>query len=606
MNHYELKNNIKLLTYENAPFDIGINFSNFGYIYDPKNNVGFLHFMEHLICEIVQIILPNTMCEAYTSPNNMFFKITFIDNNNIEEKLTKTLTCFFNNDGINIDYKYVNFKLEKKIRKHIYNEKQYRFKFEKIIKDPLFFIISGYIYPGGNGDDIQFDINLAEKFLRNINTNNIVVINKDTKYTDLIKEFLTKIKNNNSPSIYIEYSFPKQTIKNSILLFGIPSNDYLYTILIPLKKRYLIAMLYYKFFYNFNFYYTIFNKTIGITFIFQKQIEFYNSIYEIVNDTNESVVKNVFEKIEFDRFIDDYLVMIPYMNIIPIISDINSMIIDKNAILSFKSIIKRNFNKYNTCLINIPYNKHINNTFDKNGNPFFYAETIFCEKFISFNEIQSMRYFKTFFNLSICNINNIACFLCSKSESFQNEKELVIRLINPKNLYFENDNIYVYNPFNKINIEFYFKFFIIFLITDCFLDINELILLCQTQILNIQYNTEFSAIKNIDITKKKIFITSPYNFLAVFFKSDDIENNKYFQFEFCKELKNKCITYVPILIKHFNFYYYFILTDFPIKAKNICEKFLNKHNILNVLFIISHKGKNNFEQLYRSKFISFK
>lgn len=612
----KLDNGIKILYMPNYEYNMSIGFLNFGFnVSFSYKKIGIVHFMEHILCTILQKILKNNI-SAFTTFEQMYInfeKYIKLDNNIID----KIINVLYLDNKIHIDDKYLSKHDIKNIRHHIHNEMTYRI-IEKSSRGDLFlYLLSGYDYIGGSGFDIEYNVKLFNKILSLISTKNTVFITKNKNIYNYLQIRLKNIKKSSINKIIINYKLPKQKYKNekSTLLLSISKIFYTVTIFIPMNKMSLIGMFIISNFINRNIIIYTFNDKISIsiyrytmnsllmTLILLKEKENSYNIYIDENDID------IFRQcILYSRYIDTF-------NILNIILKTKSCDYFKKEIDYTIDLIANSYNKYDSFFLNIPLlsKNYIYNNKTISDFKIFQSEIILDIPKKSINNI-----YHTFINKpksvtisDFTNDINVCFFLFSECK--YEIKENGIELTNFKNVYIENKN-YVLNIefyFDKLPLYVYYKYILLFVLTNIFSSLYDIIEYYY-YVKSIYYNPNYvnlnSFNSNIQFKRKIINIQTEYNFVTCFIKFDkiiDMENNNYIIniiSIISNELISKFLIYL-ISYKEVNKYLFITsLTSNPNKASKIYQKLFSKLKIKDYLLIISNESTIiNIDELIKSK-----
>ncbi|AAC97620.1 ORF MSV056 putative vaccinia G1L metaloprotease homolog, similar to GB:X76267 [Melanoplus sanguinipes entomopoxvirus] len=613
----KLNNGIKIIYKPNYENNMSIGFLEFGHNVEfSYKKIGIVHFIEHIISYILQKILKQNV-SAFTSFQEMYINFEKFDiiNPNI---LDKIIDLLFLNNKIHIDGKYLTKYDIKYIRHHINNEMEYR-TINNYSRGFLFiYLLSGYDYAGGTGFDIKYDIVLFNKLLSLISTKNMVFISSDKNVYNYLISKLRSIKKSPKSKIIIRYNLPKQQIKNaqSTLLVSITELYYTATIFIPMDKSSLIgAFIMCNFLFN-DFMMNTFNDKIAIsiykhtmnnliavlTFLKKKE-----NLYELVIDKNDVYI--FYQCILYNDYIDTF-------NIFDILSKTNSCEYFKNDIQHTLDLIVNSYNKYDSFFLNIPFFNKYNLYNDKTILDYNIFKT---EVVLNIPNFALDKFTSTIYKIPLqllmkdfTNDTNVCFFLFSDC-SYQLTKDGII-MQNFKNVYIDNKYYILHHSFyfDKIPISIYLKYILLFLLTNIFSSLYDIITYYH-YIKILYYNSNYVTINsfrsNIHLDSKIINIKTEYNFIVCLINIE-ISNFKNINFlinEISHTLISKFLIY---LVKYHiinNFLVAEAITNNPNKSSKICQKIFAKHKIQNYIIVVSNKSKTiNVDELIKSKVIMYK
>ncbi|CCU56160.1 metalloprotease (Cop-G1L) [Choristoneura rosaceana entomopoxvirus 'L'] len=605
----------------NNDFLINIGINNFGQnlsIFYKQYKL--IHFIEHILVSLlIKYTGKYALWNGYTNTNNM----NIYYDNIIDIPYNKIITAIinlFNDDGIYIDNKIINDEYLKNENIILNNEKRFRLLTDMYEINPILYLLTNDVYLEGNKKKFNIDVKYINEILKTIEPKNIIFYTSNIDFFNILYPRLNKIKFNRINNTYIDryLSLPiyKSNFDNSIYVFSFDNNNRKYSITVKfnLSKYAIIGYLIDKYYYNKLSIINLFSdKIISISTYFLTSDAMYKSLS--YNQTNEIISFDELPEIENLNF-DDYIILNEYFDIISIHNDIKNKNINKYSLQYNKYIdyIKNSSLDINKFYLHIPNELYLNNEFDINNIPVFKSETLFSNKIdLNYNNISiNNNINNNINNIEILNVdrNNILFFINTNEDNFMIKNDKIL-LYNTKNIYKVNKDIYVINNnYTYPKICFYYKYFIIYFFSNQFLHIDEAIDF-------VKYKTNFNLLNNdslkynfntnIIISNKTINIKTDYNFIVALYPLRYIDKKTYYIHiaSITDYLRNYGLIYSPLVEFDKDLFYLFLITDSPLETEQYLRNILNnKFKIMNIITIISTKGKFNTKQLL-NKYIKF-
>ncbi|BAO49544.1 putative vaccinia G1L metaloprotease [Alphaentomopoxvirus acuprea] len=609
MNYIISNNGIKILYTEDYENYLSICFLRFGLSNEIYDQLGIIHFIEHIITELLEDILPNDIIvTATTSYNFMTIEISTINGYISYRYIKFILNTLFNESNIFINNKYITNSIIKRVKYHIQNEYKYRILLDKYFPNPLNLLIFGSAYIGGTGLNIDIDINYFNSILKQINTEDILII---TNQKDIFNSLISDINNIKRKMIKHkknkDITINKSNNKNSVLLYSL-GKYYMFTVLIELNRYNIIGVLLDQYCLFKKIVSFIYNNILCINYLFMFASELIDYLSYIINFNENNIInlddmKYEYNTLVINDYFYDYLTYLPYIDIRDIIANINNNDISmyNKEYNSYLLSIKNNINNRNKFFLTTPYNGLLNNMKDRNNQDLFYTET----RLQLYNNVTLLpkRYTKDI-NIPLHQLNNIYFIISCNEKKIDIENNNII-LKQPDNVYTYDNKIFsintYYNTSHSINL--YEKYFLFYLFTNTFIDLDTLIIEFKKKyVINLDGYTIIKN-ENIIISNKIINIKTEFTFVVLFLKypkSIKLITN------LGRLLVNKHLIYVIHNYHNGDKYYLFIITDNPIKVEKLSRKYFNNNYIINIFSIISLRGKSNYDELNSSKLILFK
>ncbi|CCU55860.1 metalloprotease (Cop-G1L) [Choristoneura biennis entomopoxvirus] len=601
----------------NNDFLINIGINNFGQnlsIFYKQYKL--IHFIEHILVSLlIKYTGKYAFWNGYTNTNNMniyYDNIIDIPYN----KIITAIISLFNDDGIYVDNKIINDEYLKNENIILNNEKRFRLLTDMYEINPILYLLTNDVYLEGNKKKFNIDVKYINEILKTIEPKNIIFYTSNIDFFNILYPRLNKIKFNIINNTYIDryLSLPiyKSNFDNSIYVFSFDNNNRKYSITVKfnLSKYVIIGYLIDKYYYNKLSIINLFSdKIISISTYFLTSDAMYKSLS--YNQTNEIISFDELPEIENLNF-DDYIILDKYFDIVSIHNDIKNKNINKYSLQYNKYIdyIKNSSLDINKFYLHIPNELYLNNEFDINNIPVFKSETLFANKIdLNYNSISINNNIN---NIEILNVdrNNILFFINTNEDNFMIKNDKIL-LYNTKNVYKVNKDTYVVNNnYTYPKICFYYKYFIIYFFSNQFLHIDEAIDF-------VKYKTNFNLLNNdslkynfntnIIISNKTINIKTDYNFIVALYPLRYIDKKTYYIHiaSITDYLRNYGLIYSPLVEFDKDLFYLFLITDSPLETEQYLRNILNnKFKIMNIITIISTKGKFNTKQLL-NKYIKF-
>ncbi|CCU55552.1 metalloprotease (Cop-G1L) [Adoxophyes honmai entomopoxvirus 'L'] len=614
MDNIKILNNGMQIIYGNDTdnlINIGIN--NFGItlsIFHKRYKL--IHFIEHII---VLLLINYTgslsFWNAYTNISHMVIYYNNIINLSHDKIIKAIIKLFDKNGNIYIDNNIITNDILQNENIILENEKNFRLLSDAYNVNPILYLLTNDAYLEGTDKKLDISVKYINNILKTINPKDIIFYTSNLDFFNNLSINLDKIIHKNKDNYndyYLEFPIIKSKLSNSILLFSFVNNvDYKITIKFDIIKYAIVGYIMDKYYFNKNIIINIFyNKTLSITQCFATSEDMYKSIFNKFK---------ILDKIKyFYLSFDDYILLHNYIDIVNMYKDIinnniSKYLTDYNKYIEY---IKKSTLDINNFFLQIPNKIYLNNEHDINNIPVYKSETIFDNKIDLSNTVYKYSNYNDNIEIVNLNPNNILFFLNSNEDKFSIQKNNIL-LSNPKHVYkLNSDTLYTLNN-NYIypKILFYYKYFILYFLSNQFLDIENIIY-------DIKYKTKFNLIDNykkynfniydkIILNNSIIKINTDYNFVAVFYSYKYISKlNDYIHIRIISDILRKHgLIYSPMENFDGNFIYLFLITKYPIKTEKYTRELLhNKFNITNIITIISTKNKLNVDNLL-NKYICF-
>ncbi|CCU56225.1 metalloprotease (Cop-G1L) [Mythimna separata entomopoxvirus 'L'] len=573
------------------------------------------HFIEHVMVLILEIYTgkySDWNGSTYISFMNIFYNNT---TNISYDTITDAILKLFNKNGLFIDKNVITSEMLSKENQILINEKSYRILTNKYFVNPILYLLTNDLYLEGTNNNI-IDIEQINNILQCVDLSDICINTSNIDIFSMLSNKLNKLsynkKNKNKIKYELEFPIVSSKIPNSIFIFSFNnSKKYSITVKFNLFKYVIIGYMIDKYYFNKNIILSIyFDKIASITQFFISSEDMYKSIYLSKIDSTDNNLQI------YNLLYEDYAVLNKYIDIVNIYKDIclkkiNKYIINYNK---YTTYIQNSTKDINKLYLTIPNELYLNNEIDINHIPVYKSETIFDTKINLSNYDNDYKFIYNYISIPHINNNNIY-FLNSNEKNFIIKNDKIV-LNDPVDIYMNNSKIYtINNNYNNPKILFYYKFFILYFLTNQFLDINKII---DT----IKFKRQFELydsfidnreciyfIDNIEIDNKIININTDYNFVAVLYnhKLNKGYINIYLHItNISNSLRNKGLIYTPMINTDKDYIYIFLITNDPIKTENYIRNILNNQfKITKIISIISNIGIFNASEL-PEKTITFK